>query len=98
MSGKKEHVRATTEAHEDLTAQAGTASAQESQEGAASETVAQGAARKEPASHRPAVQPKQKNPALPYDKHHGEGGLYAVVDGKRVAVDEDGKPQPPKKH
>ncbi len=46
--------------------------------------------------HEPAFTPPQDNPVVPYDEHHGKGGCYALVDGKRVPADDDGKPLPPK--
>lgn len=36
-------------------------------------------------------------PAIPRDEHHGRGGRYALVDGVRTPIDEDGKPLPAKK-
>lgn len=47
--------------------------------------------------HEPAVTPPQDNPAVPYDKHHGKGGCYALVNGKRIPADDQGKPLPEKK-
>jgi hypothetical protein len=43
--------------------------------------------------HEPAFTPPQDNPAVPYDEHHGKGGMYVLVDGKRVPADEDGTPK-----
>lgn len=48
------------------------------------------------AKHEPAFTPPQDNPAVPRDEHHGKGGMYALVDGKRVPADNDGNPLPPK--
>lgn len=46
--------------------------------------------------HEPAFTPPQDEPALPRDEHHGKGGMYAMVDGKRVPADDEGHPLPPK--
>jgi hypothetical protein len=47
-------------------------------------------------SHKPApaTVPPQENPAVPYDAFHGHGGRFALVDGKRVPIDDEDKPLP----
>lgn len=57
---------------------------------AAAQALADPAAKKP----EPAFTPPQKNPAVPRDEFHGQGGMYALVNGKRVPADEDGKPLP----
>lgn len=47
-------------------------------------------------AHEPAFTPPQAKPAVPRDEHHGKGGVFALIDGKRVPVDADGKPIPPR--
>jgi hypothetical protein len=44
--------------------------------------------------HEPAFTPPQETPATPRDEHHGKGGMYALVDGKRVPADDEGNPLP----
>ncbi len=44
--------------------------------------------------HEPAFTPPQENPAVPRDEHHGKGGVYVMVDGKRVPADDEGSPLP----
>jgi hypothetical protein len=44
--------------------------------------------------HEPAFTPPQDAPAVPRDEHHGKGGMYVMVDGKRVPADDDGNPLP----
>jgi hypothetical protein len=51
-------------------------------------------AKKKP--HEPAFVEPAKKPAVPRDEYHGKGGMYAIVDGKRVPCDDTGKPLPPK--
>ncbi|MBX3588850.1 MAG: hypothetical protein KF796_19635 [Ramlibacter sp.] len=46
------------------------------------------------ARHDPAFVPPQDHPAVPRDKHHGRGGSFVMVNGKRVPADETGKPLP----
>lgn len=43
--------------------------------------------------HEPAYTPPADSPAVPRDEHHGKGGMYALVGGKRVPADDDGKPK-----
>ncbi len=66
-------------------------------ESASSTTVAAPAQQPEKARHEPAFTPPQDNPAVPRDEHHGKGGMYALVDGKRVPADNDGNPLPKSK-
>lgn len=47
-------------------------------------------------THQPAFIAPQDNPATPRDEHHGKGGMYLMVDGKRVPANDKGEPLPPK--
>ena len=47
--------------------------------------------------HEPAFTPPQEEPAIPRDEFHGKGGIYALVDGKRVPCDDAGVPLPAEK-
>jgi hypothetical protein len=44
--------------------------------------------------HQPAFNEPHRHPATPRDEHHGKGGMYAMVGGKRVPADDDGNPLP----
>jgi len=46
------------------------------------------------AKPQPALSDPDVAPAIPRDEHHGRGGRYALVDGKRTPIDEDGQPLP----
>lgn len=46
---------------------------------------------KEP-KHEPAFAPPPAGAA--YDKYHGHGGRFALINGKRVPVDDEGQPLP----
>jgi hypothetical protein len=42
---------------------------------------------KSQAKAEPALSEPLKKPPVPYDEHHGKGGSYHVIDGKRVLVE-----------
>jgi hypothetical protein len=64
---------------------------------AASVMTQAGAATEAPAAKdkaEPAVVPPADNPATPRDEFHGFGGMFVMLDGKRVPCDDAGKPLP----
>ncbi|MCA0213077.1 MAG: hypothetical protein LCH79_07875 [Proteobacteria bacterium] len=77
----------TTEA----VATVGAVDAAAAQAPAPSPAAAPAAVEKKP---EPAFTPPPKNPPVPRDKFHGHGGMFALVNGKRVPIGDDGKPLP----
>jgi hypothetical protein len=54
---------------------------------AAAGTTAPATPTKSHAKAEPALSEPLKKPPLPYDEHHGKGGSYQLIDGKRVLVE-----------
>lgn len=53
-------------------------------------------ARQDEARHTTAYPAEQASPHVHRDEFDGQGGMYAIVNGKRVRCDDDGNPLPAK--
>jgi hypothetical protein len=69
------------------------AAVESASQAAAGNVIAAAAKPAEKPKHEAAFTPPQDKPAVPYDEHHGKGGCYVMVDGKRVPAHEDGTPK-----
>lgn len=76
---------------------AATAASAASAAAAAPQAVAPDAPPAPAAKPEKAVSEPDETPAIPRDEFHGHGGAYALVGGKRVPIDDQGKPLPAKK-